>query len=102
MKSFSTVNFQKPTVAPGSLFRVGKILIYVNTDYYKITHCKVLRYQLSESERLTCMSFTPLKPTLKQHVNSWSTMKFKKILEQMFLMVKCLVTTAPIIHFTTF
>jgi len=24
------------TLAPSSLFRVGKILIFVNTDYYKL------------------------------------------------------------------
>ena len=42
--SFSTVSVYKrtnheplrTTLAPSSLFRVGKIIIYINTDYHKL------------------------------------------------------------------
>ena len=44
MTSFSTVSFHKSTIhepwrtrrAPSSLLRVGKIVIYVSTDYHKL------------------------------------------------------------------
>ena len=69
----------RTTLAPSSLFRAGKILIYVNTDYHKL-HCMTCHKCRSNTGQVQFLVTAP--PICDEYTDTTSDDSEEEIIEE--------------------